>query len=194
MHALGKRIQERILTSTAPTQPKPSGLALVDPGIQDDGGRIEVTPARLRRTILATTFPGNVSIRPTQVLLQEAFDQTPSIGTISSLRLEAGRQAARVLAGLDYSPVGEVVIGRDETFFQGIPLLLVIEPVSSAILLALPCQDRQADTWGAALELVQEQGVSIAGLVENMARTFEKFRHGSKVTESSLQIRCVYGG
>jgi hypothetical protein len=125
---------------------------------------IEVTAERLQRTILAATFAGNVSIRPTQILLQEAFDQIPSIGSISQLRLESGCQAGRVLAGLDYSRVGDVIVGRDETFFQGIPLLLVIEPVSSTILLALACRDRQADTWGAALELVQEQGVSIVGL------------------------------
>ena len=187
VYALGKRIQERILTSSAPNQPKPSELAVVEPGPRDDGGRSEVTPARLRRTILAATFPGNVSIRPTQVLLQEAFDQTPSIGTISTLRLEAGRQAARVLAGLDYNPVGEVIVGRDETFFQGIPLLLVIEPVSSTILLALACQDRQAETWGAALELVQEQGVSIAGLVEDMARTFEKSQKLAGLSTATVQ-------
>lgn len=174
VYALGHRIQERVLTSTTPTQPKPSALARSEPGTQEDGTGIEVTPERLQRTILAATFPGNVSIRPTQVLLQEAFDQTPSIGSISQLRLEAGRQAGRVLAGLDYSQVGEVIVGRDETFFQGIPLLLVIEPVSSTILLALACPDRQADTWGAVLELVQEQGVPIAGLVEDMARTYAK--------------------
>ena len=183
VYALGKRIQERILTSAAPNPPKPSELAVP----QNDVVRIEVTPERLRRTILAATFPGNVSIRPTQVLLQEAFDQTLSTGSISTLRLETGRRAGRVLAGLDYSPVGEVIVGRDETFFQGIPLLLVVEPVSATILLALACQDRQAETWGAALELVQEQGVSIAGLVEDMARTFEKSQKLAGLSTATVQ-------
>lgn len=187
VYALGKRIQERILRSGAPKESKPSGVAGVEAGLQENGVRIEVTPERLRRTILAATFPGNVSIRPTQVLLQEAFDQTPSIGTISTLRLDAGRRAGRILAGLDYSAVGEVIVGRDETFFQGMPLLLVIEPVSSTILLALACQDRQAETWGAALELVQEQGVSIAGLVEDMARTFEKSQKLAGLSTATMQ-------
>ena len=155
MYALGQRIQERLLTSAVSTQPKSQALAAPEPVVQDDGMFIEVTAERLQRTILAATFPGNVSIRPTQILLQEAFDQIPSIGSISQLRLESRCQAGRVLAGLDYSRVGDVIVGRDETFFQGIPLLLVIEPVSSTILLALACRDRQADTWGAALELVQ---------------------------------------
>jgi len=187
VYALSRRIREQLLTSSASPPSKPTALAAAEPVCQEDGMWIEVTAERLQRTILAATFPGNVSIRPTQVLLQEAFDQTPSIGSISQLRLQAGRQAGRVLAGLDYRGVGEVIVGRDETFFQGIPLLLVIEPVSSTILLALACQDRQADTWGAVLELMQEQGVSIAGLVEDMARTYAKSQKLADLSTATAQ-------
>ena len=187
VYALSQRIRERLLTAAASPQSQSTALAAAEPVPQDDGMWIAVTSERLTRTILAATFPGNVSIRPTQVLLQEAFDQTPSIGSISELRLQAGRQAGRVLAGLDTSGVGHVIVGRDETFFQGIPLLLVIEPVSSTILLALACQDRQADTWGAVLELVQEQGVSIAGLVEDMARTYAKSQTLADLSTATVQ-------
>ena len=174
VYALGQRIQERILTSEAPNQPDLSGMAPAGPAPTDEGAWIEVTPERIKRTILAAAFPGNVSIRPTQVVVQEALGQRPSVGFVSELRLEAGRRAGRVLAGLDYSGIGEVIVGRDETFFTDFPILFVVEPVSATVLLALACQDRQAETWAAALELVQEQGVSIKGLVEDMARNFEK--------------------
>ena len=187
IYALGRRIEERVLAGDVGNRPRASGLAAVESASQDDAIQVEVTPARLKRTILAATFPGNVSIRPTQVLLEEALDETLSIGSISELRLEAGREAGRVLAGLDYSSVGKVIVGRDETFFQGVPLLLVIEPVSSAILLALACEDRQAETWGAALDLVQEQGVEIAGLVEDMARTYEKSQKLADLSGASVQ-------
>ncbi len=60
------------------------------------------------------------------------------------------------------------------TFFQGSPLLLVIDPVSTVILLAQVTDDRKADTWGAALLIAQEQGVTIGGLVEDMARMYGK--------------------
>ena len=43
-----------------------------------------------------------------------------------------------------------------------------------SILLAEVCADRQADTWGAALQMVEEQGSLIKGLVEDMARNDEK--------------------
>ncbi len=187
VYALGKRIQERLLTAEAEKQPRASSPEVVAAVSAGAGERIEVTSTRLRRTILAATFPSNVSIRPTQVLLNEAFDQTPSIGAISELRLEAGQRAGRVLAGLDYSPMGDVIVGRDETFSQGIPLLLIIEPVSSTILLALACQDRQAETWGAALALVQEQGASVAGLVEDMARNYEKSQKLADLSSATVQ-------
>jgi hypothetical protein len=187
IYALGKRIQARLLATGARAQSPASDQPQAESALNRDVAMVEVTPERMKRTILATTFPGNVSIRPTQAVLEEAFDQSPSIGAISELRLEAGRQAGRVLAGLDYSPVGEVIVGRDETFFQGKPALLVIEPVSSAILLALACEDRQATTWGAALELVQEQGASIVGLVEDMARNYEKSQKLANLTKATVQ-------
>jgi hypothetical protein len=187
IYALGRRIQERMLCADEAEQPQASGLEGSASAAKHDAVQIEVTAGRLKRTILAATFPGNVSIRPTQAVLHEAFDLSPSIGAISELRLEAGREAGRVLAGLDYSPVGKVIVGRDETFFQGVPLLLVIEPVSSTILLALACQDHQAETWGAVLELVQEQGASIAGLVEDMARNYEKSQKLAGLTSATVQ-------
>ncbi len=177
IYALGERIEERVLSiSEQQTSPLEQPQVEFEKGVE----HIKVTPEHLKRTILASTFPGNVSIRPTQDILEAAFEQRSGIGAISELRLEAGRRAGRVLAELDYSSVGaewdapSVVIGRDETFFQGAPLLLVIEPVSFTILPALLCTDRRAETWGAVLELVREQGLSIAGLVEDMARSYEK--------------------
>jgi len=187
MYELGKRIKARLLSVGDGSESTVSELTSVDSELAATVNEIEVTPARLKRTILAATFPGNVSIRPTQELLGVAFDQKPSIGMISELRLEAGRIAGRVLAGLDYRSVGAVIIGRDELFLQDIPLLLVVEPVSTTILLALACEDRQAETWGAVLELVQEQGLSIAGFVEDMARTYEKSQKLAALTDATVQ-------
>jgi hypothetical protein len=78
------------------------------------------------------------------------------------------------LSHIDTSPLGTVIAARDETFFQGSPLLLIIDPVSTVILFAQVTDDRKADTWGAALLIAQEQGVTIGGLVEDMARMYGK--------------------
>jgi hypothetical protein len=187
VYSLGKRIKERLLPSVEAPQLLLADVAQADLVLEEDEMAREVRRRRLQRTIMAATFPGNMSIRSTQTVLLEALGRTPSIGTISELRLEMGRQAGRLMAELEYSQIGPVIVGRDETFFQGTPILLVIEPVSSTILFAFACKDRKAETWGAALELLQEQGASIVGLVEDMARAFGKSQKLANLTDIAVQ-------
>ena len=165
LYALAKRVKQRLLPEAEP---------LTLPAPEKKSPTIEVTPVRVARTVLMASLPGKMAIRPLRHVLREALDQTRSIGWISELLTTNGRQASHVLGGIDASPLGTVIAARDETFFQGHPLLLVIDPVSTVILLAQVTTDRQADTWGAALLMAQEQGVTIGGLVEDMARMYAK--------------------
>jgi hypothetical protein len=165
LYALSDRVKQRLLPTAEPT-------ALTDMG--PTGARINVTATRMARTVLTVSLPGKTAIRPLRHVLSEAFDQTRSIGWISELLTEAGQNAGQRLRGIDTSPLGTVIAARDETFFGGQPLLLVIDPVTTTILLAEVCPDRQADTWAAALLVAQEQGVTIGGLVEDMARMYGK--------------------
>ena len=165
LYDLTARVQERLLP------PPPKVRSLPTPSRED---MIELTENRLRRTVLTTAFPGKMAIRPTQHVLDEAFGQSRSIGWISELLNEAGERAGQVLAQVDTSPLGPVIVLRDETFFQDQPLLLVVEPVSATILFAQALPDRQADTWGLALLMTQDQGVTLAGVVEDMARMYPK--------------------
>jgi hypothetical protein len=165
LYALAERVKQRLLPEVEPlTLPAPEMKAPT----------IEVTPIRVARTVFTTSLPGKTAIRPLRHTLREAFDQTRSIGWISELLTSAGHKAGHVLRGIDTSPLGTVIAARDETFFQGHPLLLVIDPVSTVILLAQVTTDRQADTWGAALLVAQDQGATIGGLVEDMARMYTK--------------------
>lgn len=185
IYALGERLGRKLFaepSSKAESKPSPGRGELFNAG-----DVVEVTRARVNRLILRSTFPGNVSIRPTQSLLAEAFDMSRSVGYISELRLDAGRKARQVLRELDYSGIKYVQVGRDETFFHGAPILMVIEPVSSAILLAEVCADRQSDTWGAALQIVQDQGMHIAGLIEDMARNYEKSQKLANLSDAQVQ-------
>jgi len=148
---------------------------------------VEVTPTRLARTILTSTFPGNASIRPTQQILQAAFGQSRSVGFISQLRVESGQQAGDLLRQLDHSALGPVIVVRDETFFQDYPILVVIDPISTTILLAQVCEDRQAETWAVALLMAQEQGASIKGIVEDMACHYPKSQQLAELEEVPVQ-------
>lgn len=165
LYELVKRVQQRLSPTAEP-------LAL--PAPEKPLPTVTLTATRLARTVLTASLPGKMAIRPLQQLLDEAFDETRSLGWVSELLMAAGHKAGQILSRVDTSPLGTVIVARDETFFQNIPLLLVIDPASTTILLAQATDDRKADTWGAALLIVQDQGVTIGGLVEDMARMYDK--------------------
>ena len=162
VYAIGKRVASRLTTP-------------IEIVVLPDRKQLEtVDKVRLNRTILTTLFPGNASIRPTIAILKEAFDTLRSVGYISTLRLEAGQRAGDILANIDYTPLGPLILLRDETFFQGYPILLLMDPISTTIVGAQVCSDRQSDTWGLLLLMAQEQGVSLTGLTEDMATMYDK--------------------
>lgn len=164
LYALTERTRQRLLT--------PEIQAVGSLPDRERGKQIVVSPERLARTALTAAFPGKMALRPMQQMLTEALDDSRSIGWLSQLMTQAGQRAGAVLDEIDTSPLGTVIAVRDETFFHNQPLLLVIDPVSTAILQAVVAPDRQAETWGAVLLMTQDQGVTLGGLVEDMARMY----------------------
>jgi hypothetical protein len=128
---------------------------------------IEVTPNRIRRTILSMLFPGKMSGRDVEVCLATALDVSRSNGMVSQLLHEAGRRAGEILEKVDHSPLGRVVLARDELFTGRNPNLLLVEPHSLVITGLYATQDREAETWACALLLTQARGVQIVGLSED---------------------------
>jgi hypothetical protein len=135
---------------------------------------ITVTQNRMARTALAMAFPGSMALRPMRACLETAFGRTAGLGTLSKLFTQAGQRAGEVLGQVNLGPLGPVIALRDETYFQEWPILLVIEPVSTTILLGIVSEDAQAETWRAALLVSQDGGAHIKGLVEDMARMYPK--------------------
>lgn len=178
LYALTRRTQERLM------RPEATLLAAL-PDKQREGA-IVVSPERLVRTALTAAFPGKVALRPMQQILEAAFDQSPSVGWLSERLTEAGERAGQVLSQIDTSPLGTVIVARDETFFDEYPLLLVIDPVSSTILQAKVAPDRQAETWGIVLLMVQGQGATLGGVVEDMARMYD---HSLREAELELDVQ-----
>jgi hypothetical protein len=168
LYSLPKRVMER-LTAAQP-------VALPEKQVKAEH-QIEVDATRLQRTVLTAAFPGKIALRPLQELLAEAFDESPSIGWMSELLTEAGPEGR---AGAQ----APVLVLRDETFFQDRPVLFMVDPKSSTILNAVVAPDRQADTWGILLLMAQDQGVEIAGLVEDMARMYPKSLREAGLEES----------
>lgn len=173
IYDLGKRAA-RGLEPAPGGRPAKAQLAAVPMGAPSRDNVITVTPNRVARTVLTTAFPGKMALRPMQKCLDIAFGQTRGLGTLSELLTQSGKQAGQVLREVDHSPLGPVIVLRDETYVQDWPILLVIEPVSTTILLGVVSEDCQAETWGAALLVSQDGGAHIKGLVEDMARMYAK--------------------
>ena len=53
-------------------------------------------------------------------------------------------------------------------------MLLLIDPVTTVIVAAHVAPDRKADTWALALMMAKEQGLSLVGLTEDMAKMYDK--------------------
>ncbi len=128
---------------------------------------IAVTPNRLARTILTLLMPGGVSERTVDDCLRVALDQGRSASFVSELLHTAGQQAGEVLAQIDHTPLGPVVLARDELFTGRDPTLLLVEPHSLVITGLYATADRDADTWGCVLLLTQDRQVDIHGLAED---------------------------
>jgi len=162
LYDLSDRVQERLLRPPAEVRQLP----------EPNPDQVTLTETRLRRTVLTAAFPGKMALRPMQEMLEEAFDQSRSVGWISELLSAAGEQAGQLLAQVDTSALGSVIVLRDETFFQDQPILLVVEPVSATILFDQVLPDRTAETWALALLQIEDQGLTISGVVEDMARMY----------------------
>jgi hypothetical protein len=173
VYRIAEQLREQAWVTPLRPRPNPASAEIPAPSVGSPA-QISVTRERIQRTLLTLALPGNMALRPMQATLQAAFGQTRSVGFISELLSEAGRKAGRLLRTLDYHPLGRVIALRDETFFQGWPILLLVEPRTSVILLGHVAEDRSAETWATTLLVAQDSGVQISGLVEDMGRYFAK--------------------
>ena len=172
VYALGERAATGLIPSLGGRPAAVQPAAVPEATTHDD--TVTVTPSRIARTALSMAFPGRMALRPMQTCLEVAFEQSRGLGTLSELLTQSGQRAGRVLKQIDSNPLGPVIVLRDETYFQDWPILLVLEPVTTTILLGVVSEDCQAETWGAALLVTQDSGAHIKGLVEDMARMYPK--------------------
>jgi hypothetical protein len=79
VYKLGQRVVERL--GPAANKVLPTNREVELSPAQDI---IEVSPNRVKRTILTSAFPGSMSIRDTQAVLQAAFDQSRGLARLAS--------------------------------------------------------------------------------------------------------------
>jgi hypothetical protein len=138
----------------------PCGTTL-SPPVAKDKTRSRDEEARIRnRLILTSVFPGGATMRPLEEILAEAPVEGRSAPTIWRFVNEAGAQACQILEQVDYAEVSLplIVVDIDETYFDGHPILFVVEPISLSICgFHVPADnDRSSETWGPLLLVLQE--------------------------------------
>jgi len=171
LYTIGQQARTALQPQAQYAGVSPSPLVL-EPRVRQSP-TITVTETRLKRSILTLLLPGGVTTRHMQTCLEVAFDQSPSLGFLSELINEAGRRAGEILAQMDYAPLGEVVLARDETFFAGLAFYLSVEPQHHVIVSGYVETTCDAERWGVALQLDhQTRGLHIKGLVEDAARYY----------------------
>ena len=169
LYTIGAQVRQALLFSgqEARRQEQPLLLPAICP---PEGATVAVTDNRLKRTILTFLLPGGVTIRPMQDCLDVELDVTRSVGFLSQFINEAGRRAGEVLDQIDYSPLGDIVLARDETYFDDLAFLIGVEPRTYVLLAGQVEEGCDGETWGLSLALDQARdGLRIVGLAEDGA-------------------------
>ena len=155
----------------------PCGAVLSQPAAETKALSREEEERMRGRLILTSVFPGGATMRPLEEILKEAPLEGRSDTTIWRFVNEAGAQAYQTLAQVDYADVSLplILVDIDETFFDGRPILFVVEPISLAICgFHVPSDgDRSSYTWGPLLLILQEdQHLDIYGGVGDAATPY----------------------
>lgn len=175
LYTIGMRVREALLFPNRRPQLPEVQSSLLLPSPSSAGPTIIVTDNRLKRTMLTLLFPGGVTLRPMHDCLEVAFDATRSPAFLSQFINEAGRRAGEILEEIDYSPLGDVVLARDETYFDGLAFLIDVEPRTYVLLAGQVEESCDSETWGLSLALDQaRQGLQIVGLAEDGARFYAR--------------------
>jgi len=151
-----------------------------------DSPRVEVVEGLSReeqerargRLMLTAVFPGGVTMRPLEDLLEEVPGVPGrSAPTICRFVNAAGSQAQEILSQVDYAGVRlpVILVEVDETFFNRRTTLFVVEPMSLSIVgqYVPPDGDRSSETWGPVLlTLKEDQHLDFFGGVGDGAKAY----------------------
>lgn len=155
----------------------PCGAMLFQPSTETETRSREEEERMRARLILTSLFPGGVTMRPLEDILEEAPLEGRSDTTIWRFVNQEGTKASQILAQVDYTdvPLPVVMVDVDETFFDGRPTLFAVEPISLAICgFHVPADgDRSSYTWGPLLLILQEdQHLDIYGGAGDAAKPY----------------------
>ena len=182
LYTIGRRVREALLCPEQAPRSQERQTASVSTCSVSAEMVVPVTDNRLKRTILTLLLPGGVTLRPMQDCLQVALDITRSVGFLSQFINEAGRRAGEILDGIDYSPLGDIILARDETYFNDLAFHIGVDPRTYVLLAGQVEESCDGETWGLSLAFDQSRhGLQIVGLAEDGARFYPRSQREAAV-------------
>jgi hypothetical protein len=170
----------RVLLCFQPDMPGPKiGLAGQLTAVKEAVHFLRAEEAeRLRgRIILTGIFPGGGTMGSLEDMLDEVPGVDGSAATIWRRVNQKGARANTILQQIDFGGVtlSVIFVAIDETFFDGRPILMVVEPISVAICgFYVPADgDRSSLSWGPFLLVLQEdQKLNFTGAMGDGATSY----------------------
>ena len=133
--------------------------------------------------------------------LEDMLDEVPGIDgaatTIWRIVNQKGAEASAILQSIDFAGVSlsVILIAIDETYFDGRPIFMVVEPISLAICgFYVPADGNRASiTWGPFLLVLQEdQHLNFKGAMGDGATAYPGTIE-SLLERDDRQVREVFG-
>ncbi|MCK5355525.1 MAG: hypothetical protein KAJ63_10440 [Methyloprofundus sp.] len=110
-------------------------------------------------TILAQRFEGKCSIDAISTLMKRSYLPFSSVGYISQYLSRVGESLPNVLINT-CEPEQFLAFADDEIFAKSAPILITVDPISSAILRIEHVDRRSADEWSCHYQALLESGFS----------------------------------
>jgi hypothetical protein len=141
--------------------------------------------------ILAQRFEGKCSIDAISTLMKRSDMPYSSVGYISEYLCHAGSCLPKTLENKQES-IQFVVFAGDEIFAKSIPLLITVEPISSAILRIELADQRTAVIWSAHFQAIQANGFE-ARLLTSDAGSGLCAAHKAVLSDIPWQLDSFHG-
>lgn len=117
-------------------------------------------------TMLHYRMVGRCSIEAISELMKLRSLSFSAIGSISQILSDMGHSLPSTIE-LDKSMKLVIMIASDEVFSKSTPILITVDPISSAILKIEKAEDRKGDTWKKHFDEVKESGIPVIGVVRD---------------------------
>ena len=117
-------------------------------------------------TMLHYRMIGRCSIEVISELMKIRSLPFSAIGSISQILSDMGHFLPDTIE-LDKDMKLVLMVASDEVFSKSTPILITVDPISSAILKIEKAENRKGETWKKHFDEVKESGISVIGVVRD---------------------------